>query len=435
LRLLFSPLEFNRITNVQVWGRGVDLEKFSPKHRSKSFRENLGVADEIPIILFTGRLVHEKRPDIFAKVIRRLEALKVQYHALIVGAGPCDTMVKDLPNTTCLGWLSGSQLCEAYASSDIFLFPSSVETFGNVTLEAAASGLPLVVEGGCSGHLVKHGINGFACHAGNEDEFFEATLKLIQDASMRENFSLESLRVSEMMEQRHVCKKMVKNYTMVTDEFYEKYHGLHENRDDEFQNSDSFRGGTDPRPFGMTIIEFFFVHVFFRFLIIAVNITQCVGGLFKCAVFSKLCLKRSKNKKTECVEDCESLDVDPPLDQVPLLSDSTDEDSATVSIDRVSKNKSFSLAQIAISIGESRFAVNLAIFCLGIVLFVWRFSSYIKRLVCSKFKGGEWRRVRTKSSDVENKVARSSRNVLPTESGDLRLKQRNRSPNSVVTFV
>ena len=68
-----------------------------------------------------------------------------------------------LPNTKFLGWLSGDALKVAYASSDVFLFPSAVETFGNVTLEAAASGLPLVVEAGCSGHLVNHGVNGFAC--------------------------------------------------------------------------------------------------------------------------------------------------------------------------------------------------------------------------------------------------------------------------------
>ena len=110
----------------------------------------------------------------------------------------------------------------------------------------------------------------------------------------------------------------------------------------------------------------------------------------------------------------------------------------SVSTDRDTKSKKksgVSFAQIAISIGESRFAVNIAIFCLSIVLFVWRFSSYVKSIVCSKCKGGEWRRVRTKSGDADNKAIRSSRNILPSESGDIRLKQRNRSPNSVVSFV
>jgi glycosyltransferase involved in cell wall biosynthesis len=67
---------------------------------------------------------------------------------------------------SCCGWLSGAALGEAYASSDVLLFPSDVETFGNVTLEALASGCPCVVEEKCGGHLVTHGVNGFTCPAG-----------------------------------------------------------------------------------------------------------------------------------------------------------------------------------------------------------------------------------------------------------------------------
>ena len=95
------------------------------------------------VVLFVGRLVPEKRPDIFADVVKRLaaEGRGLRFKALVVGAGPYQDEMKALPNTTCLGWVGGAELAVAYASSDIFLFPSSVETFGNVTLEAAASGL------------------------------------------------------------------------------------------------------------------------------------------------------------------------------------------------------------------------------------------------------------------------------------------------------
>ena len=99
--------------------------------------------------MYVGRLVPEKRPDIIATVVKRLTAQNVKFACVIVGAGPAEHLIENLPNTHHLGWLNGDQLTEAYASSDIFLFPSSVETFGNVTLEAAASGLPLVVEGSC----------------------------------------------------------------------------------------------------------------------------------------------------------------------------------------------------------------------------------------------------------------------------------------------
>lgn len=72
-------------------------------------------------------------------------------------------------SVVCCGWLSGAALGEAYASSDVLLFPSDVETFGNVTLEALASGCPCVVEEKCGGHLVTHGVNGFTCPAGIYD--------------------------------------------------------------------------------------------------------------------------------------------------------------------------------------------------------------------------------------------------------------------------
>merc|ERR1712226_479962 len=121
----------------------------------------------------------EKRPDIFCKVIRKLHQRKIPFKALVVGKGPVEEEVKGLPNTVFAGWMSGDDLSTAYASCDVFLFPSAVETFGNVTLEAASSGLPLVVESGCSGHLVNHGVNGFACLDGNVDAYFDGTLCLL----------------------------------------------------------------------------------------------------------------------------------------------------------------------------------------------------------------------------------------------------------------
>jgi hypothetical protein len=208
-------------------------------------------------------LVAEKRPDIFANVIRRLIQQNVSFHALVVGAGhPFDEVFANLPNCTPLGWLNGDKLSEAYASSDIFLFPSAVETFGNVTLEAAASGLPLVVERGCSGHLVKEDFNGFGCPEGDEDSYFEATLRLCLDSQLRHKFSRESLKVGESMEQHKVSQMMIRNYHEVTQEFYSTYMGRHSERDELFsQKEGSFYGGTKPRPVGFGLIENIFIRI------------------------------------------------------------------------------------------------------------------------------------------------------------------------------
>ena len=255
-RHLAKHYHLDKGTNLCVWGRGIDLEKFSTKHRSLDFRRKLGIADHEVVILWVGRLVAEKRPDIFARVVKRLHAQGIPFKAVVVGAGPNDDQIIDLPNTHFLGWLSGDELSVAYASSDVFLFPSAVETFGNVTLEAAASGLPLVVESGCSGHLVENGVNGFACGEDDENSWFEGTLNLVVNHEFRRNASVASRNLSLNYEKGTVMRRMIDNYTRVTDEFFTEFGGRHENRDIAFTRPDSFPGGTHPRPLGLMVIEF-----------------------------------------------------------------------------------------------------------------------------------------------------------------------------------
>merc|ERR1712021_162402 len=129
-------------------------------------------------------------------------------------------MGKSLPNTTFAGWMGGDELAVAYASSDVFLFPSAVETFGNVSLEAAASGLPIVVEEGCGGHLVRHGVSGFACHQHDLDGFFKSVLCLVLDGERRKSMAKEGRKLSMQFEKRAVCEKMLENYWTVTNEFF-----------------------------------------------------------------------------------------------------------------------------------------------------------------------------------------------------------------------
>jgi len=259
--------KFDLCTNVQVWGRGIDLEKFNPKHRSMSFRAKYSIAPDEVVICFVGRLVFEKRPDIFAYVMRRLsrelEKGGVRFRGLVVGCGPYETELQNCPNTVCTGWLSGEELATAYASSDIFLFPSALETFGNVTLEAASSGLPLVVESGCSGHLVKDGINGYACPEGDEESFLRGTLELVTDASRRKQFSLASREHSFLYEKRAVMKQMLTNYETVTDEFYRRYNGSHNDRDDSLRDSypQAFTYGKVERPCALRVFISCFVFV------------------------------------------------------------------------------------------------------------------------------------------------------------------------------
>lgn len=273
---LIKELKMDRVTNLEVWGRGVDLEKFSPNKRSLIFRHKYGIPPEIPVVLFVGRLVKEKSPDIFVEVIRKLNTKNILFRALVVGTGQCEYLFEGVPNCICAGWLSGDDLSEAYASSDIFLFPSSVETFGNVTLEAAASGLPLIVEGECSGHLVVNGYNGYACPAMDENAFYERTLQLVTDDNLRRSFSEKSVELSNSLENNRIVRQMIVNYTDIIYDFFDKYGGSHEIRDELYMNSDSFLAGTNPRPLLLSLFEYVFISIFLVFTNIMRSLTYFV---------------------------------------------------------------------------------------------------------------------------------------------------------------
>jgi glycosyltransferase involved in cell wall biosynthesis len=138
------------------------LERFNPTlRRSEAFRAKVGVGPRDVCLIWVGRLVPEKRPDIWRDVYLALLAEGLPVKGLVVGVGPCQAMFDACPGVAVAGWLSGVDLAEAYASADLLLFPSDVETFGNVTLEALGSGIPAVVENLCSQHLVTDGIEGF----------------------------------------------------------------------------------------------------------------------------------------------------------------------------------------------------------------------------------------------------------------------------------
>ncbi len=147
----------------RLWGRGVDRDQFSPRHRDGDWRRSQGFADDDVVVLFFGRLVREKGPALFADIVDRVAASGVAIRPLIVGDGPeRQWLARRLPNARLLGSLSGGALGRAVASADIFVNPSITEAFGNVTLEAMASGLPSVCVDIASGrNLLRKGTGMF----------------------------------------------------------------------------------------------------------------------------------------------------------------------------------------------------------------------------------------------------------------------------------
>ncbi|MEY2884524.1 MAG: hypothetical protein RL490_2248 [Pseudomonadota bacterium] len=162
------------IDHAAVWSRGVDKLRFNPMKRSLPWRRGLGIADDDVVIGFVGRLVLEKGLDVVAAVAAELKARAVPHKLLIVGDGPArERFAGQVPDAIFTGFLDGDTLPRAYASADMLFNPSITETFGNINLEAMASGIPVVaaiatgsnclVTDGANGRLVPHDdIAGFA---------------------------------------------------------------------------------------------------------------------------------------------------------------------------------------------------------------------------------------------------------------------------------
>ena len=171
-----------------IWARGVDTRFFRPTRRSDALRRRLAPGAEV-VLLFVGRLAREKRIDLLLESFELVRArVPKPVGLVVVGDGPLrdELRRKGPPGVHFTGYLSEEELARAYASADIFAFPSDTETFGNVVLEAMASGLPVagVDRGGVKDTIEPH-VTGFRAHPGDPKAFADALLTLIERPALR----------------------------------------------------------------------------------------------------------------------------------------------------------------------------------------------------------------------------------------------------------
>jgi len=184
---------------LRIWGRGVDTDRFHPRWRSADWRSGWEIGPDEIVIVFVGRLVREKGPEVFADVIEALRKQGRPVRGLIVGEGPLRPYLeRRLPETIFTGHLEGEALSGAYASSDIFLFPSDSEAFGNVIVEAMASGLAIVAadQSGSSAHL-EHGRTGLLAPPRDADAFVRHTIRLLEEPSQRRRLGRAARKQAE----------------------------------------------------------------------------------------------------------------------------------------------------------------------------------------------------------------------------------------------
>lgn len=172
---------------VRVVARGVDMQLFDPARRSDALRASWGAAADDLVVAHVGRLAPEKNLPLlhtaFAEIRRHVPGARL----LLVGDGPSRRQLeKDHPHSIFAGMRHGEDLAAHYASADLFLFPSMTETYGNVTLEALASGLPLVAyRMAAAAELIRHGHNGMLADPGAGDQFVRAALDLVTRPAAR----------------------------------------------------------------------------------------------------------------------------------------------------------------------------------------------------------------------------------------------------------
>ena len=173
--------------HVGIWTRGIDTKVFNPGRRDLAWRRGLGIEDDVPVIGFVGRLVMEKGLDVFSDTIDRLERRQVRHKVLVVGEGPArDWFAAQVPDAVFAGFQSGDDLGRAVASMDVFFNPSVTETFGNVTLEAMAAGVPVVAARATGAvDLVEPGVTGFLVPPRDCEAYADAIARIVAEPGLR----------------------------------------------------------------------------------------------------------------------------------------------------------------------------------------------------------------------------------------------------------
>ena len=182
--------------DIAIWARGVDRALFTPGRRDMDWRRAQGIADDSLTIGFLGRLVKEKGLEEFARIVALLDERGVAHEVLIVGEGPAqEGFAAQLPNAHFTGFLGGEDLARALASMDVLLNPSITESFGNVTLEALASGVPVIAADSTgASSIVVDGETGFLVPPGNITAYADRIARYAYDQALRQTHGDAGIR-------------------------------------------------------------------------------------------------------------------------------------------------------------------------------------------------------------------------------------------------
>ena len=215
---MVNELEDKGIQRTALWQRGVDTENFRPELRSEKMREKLfgNYQNTDSLLIYVGRLSAEKQIERIKPVLDNIPGACLA----LVGDGPYRSQLEKIfenTKTNFIGYLSGEELESAYASGDIFLFPSSTETLGLVLLEAMAAGCPVIgANKGGIPDIINNGINGCLYNPDEKDNgersLIEATKKILADKNKKEAMRKEARKEAEQWDWNQATLQLQKYY-------------------------------------------------------------------------------------------------------------------------------------------------------------------------------------------------------------------------------
>ncbi len=216
-------LALHEVTNTGIFSRGIDTEAFRPDFRSRELRKQLELENKT-VFLYVGRVSAEKDLDILCKSYQKIKENYPEQAALIItGDGPAlEDCKKNFPDDTVFtGFKTGMELAVMYASCDIFVCPSSTETFGNVILEAMASGAPVIGADALGvGEIIDHGTNGIKFEPRNYEELYQCMERLLLSDSLQKQLSRNGLIYAGLKTWEHEFENLLAAYSTVIRSYF-----------------------------------------------------------------------------------------------------------------------------------------------------------------------------------------------------------------------
>ncbi len=217
-RPILDELSAQQIERLEYLPNGVDTALFHPGRRSNEWRRRFG-GGEKPIILFVSRLVWEKDLRVLAEAYRLLRARRDDFEMVVVGDGHARSEFEEMmPGAHFLGYQSGVTLAESYASADLFVFPSTTETFGLVTLEAMASGLaPVAAKVGGAVGIIDEGVNGLFSDPMSGSHMATQVERLLSQTSYRTQLARQAHLHATQYDWNAILGQLFDSYADVVD--------------------------------------------------------------------------------------------------------------------------------------------------------------------------------------------------------------------------